>query len=427
MKITNITASEILDSRGNPTISATVFLEQGIQGTALVPAGASTGRHEAVELRDGDQKRYQGLGVLKALDNIVTKIKPILLGLNPEDQNEIDELMIKLDGTEDKSNLGANAILAVSLAVARAAANSLHQPLYEYLSRFNPDFKGQYIMPLPMMNVLNGGRHANWVTDIQEHLILPIGAPNFSEAVRMGAEIYHHLKEVLKEKGYSISVGDEGGFAPAVKNNEENFDLLTSAVQQAGYKLGSDVIFGIDAAANEFFTDGVYNLRRENKNYSSQELLSFYANLQKKYPIYSWEDVFAEDDWTGFQEFTAANSSVQVIGDDLYVTNLQRLERGIREKSTNSILIKLNQIGTLTETIAVVLLAKKQGLTTVVSHRSGETTDAFIADFAVALETGQIKTGSLARSERLVKYNRLMAISAELKDRATYFNWPFTI
>lgn len=427
MKISDISALEVLDSRGNPTVSATVFLDNGVNGTAMVPSGASTGSYEAVELRDNDVKRFNGLGVLKAINNITTKIKPALLGFNPENQKEIDDLMIKLDGTENKANLGANAILAVSLAVARAAANSLNIPLYKYLTKFNPDFTGSYEMPIPMMNVLNGGKHANWATDIQEYLILPIGAKSLAEAVKIGAEIYQQLKETLKNHDYNVMVGDEGGFAPAVKSNEEPFILLVEAVKAAGYQLGKDVIFGIDAAATEFYAAGVYTLKKENKIFKAQNLLNFYSGLQKKYQIYSWEDVFAEDDWAGWHDFSVAHPNHQVVGDDLYVTNIKRLERGIKDKTTNSILIKLNQIGTLSETIDAILLAKNQGLTAVISHRSGETEDTFIADLVVALGTGQIKTGAPARSERLAKYNRLMAIEAELKTRASYAHWPFTI
>jgi enolase len=427
MKIADIKALEILDSRGNPTVSATVILDNGVSGTALVPSGASTGSYEAVELRDGDKTRYQGLGVLTAVRNIEEKIKPALLGLNPEENEKIDALLIDLDGTPNKAKLGANAILAISLACARAAANGLGQPLYQYLTKFNPDFKGQYELPIPMLNILNGGKHANWATDIQEYLILPIGAKSIAEAIRIGAEIYQSLKKVIKEKGYSISVGDEGGFAPAVASNEEAFKLLTQAVEAAGYVLGQDIIFGIDAAATEFYSDGVYKLKKENKILNGSELSDFYRDLATRYPLYSYEDIFAEDDWDSFRDFTALhNNSAQIIGDDLYVTNVKRLERGIKEKSTNSILIKLNQIGTLSETIRAVLLARKNGLTAVISHRSGETEDAFIADLAVALGTGQIKTGAPARSERTAKYNRLMAIEAELGNQAHYAAWPFT-
>ena len=427
MKISEIKALEILDSRGNPTVSATVVLDNGATGTAMVPSGASTGRYEAVELRDQDPARYGGQGVLTAISNILNIIQPALLGQNPAEQEKIDELMIKLDGTPNKAKLGANAILAVSLAVARAAAAGLNQPLYKYLTKLNPDFSGQYTLPIPMMNVLNGGKHANWATDIQEYMILPVGAKNMAEAVRAGAEIYQSLKKVLKSKGYNITVGDEGGFAPAVKSNEETFVLLAEAVAAAGYKLGTDIIFGIDAAASEFYENGAYNLKKENKILSGPELSRFYQDLQQKYPIRSFEDIFAEDDWDNFRAFTAANPTVQVVGDDLYVTNVERLARGIKEKTTNSILIKLNQIGTLTETVRAILLARQNNLTSVISHRSGETEDAFIADLVVAMGTGQIKTGAPARSERTAKYNRLMIIADELKDQASYARWPLAI
>jgi enolase len=427
MKISEIKALEILDSRGNPTVAATVILDNGATGMALVPSGASTGRYEAVELRDQDPARYDGQGVLTAISNILNIIRPALVGLDPTEQEKIDELMIKLDGTPTKAKLGANAILAVSLAVARAASVGLNQPLYKYLTKLNPDFSGQYTLPIPMMNVLNGGKHANWATDIQEYMILPVGAKNMAEAVRAGAEIYQNLKKVLKNKGYSITVGDEGGFAPAVKSNEETFALLAQAVAAAGYKLGKDIIFGIDAAASEFYENGAYNLKKENKILSGPELSRFYQDLQQKYPIRSFEDIFAEDDWDNFRAFTAANPTVQVVGDDLYVTNVERLARGIKEKTTNSILIKLNQIGTLTETVRAILLARQNNLTSVISHRSGETEDAFIADLVVAMGTGQIKTGAPARSERTAKYNRLMIIADELKDQASYARWPLAI
>ena len=426
MKIKDITALEILDSRGNPTVSVTVTLNNGAIGTAMVPSGASTGSYEAVELRDNDTKRYNGLGVLTAIKNIKDKINPALIGLNPEDQEDIDDRMIKLDGTENKAKLGANAILAASLAVAKAAAAGLKMPLYEYLAKFNPDFNKEYIMPVPMMNVLNGGKHANWATDIQEYMILPIGAKTIAEAVRTCAEIYQTLKKVLKKRGHNITIGDEGGFAPAVASNEEAFVLLSEAVSEAGYTLGKDIIFGIDAAATEFFKDGSYHLHKENKVLSGAELINFYRDLQSKHPIYSFEDIFAEDDWNNFREFTALNDNkVQVVGDDLYVTNVERLEKGIETKASNSILIKLNQIGTLTETIKTILLAKRNGLTSVISHRSGETEDTFIADLVDAMGTGQIKTGAPARSERTAKYNRLIAIEAELGDKSSYAGFPF--
>jgi len=419
MKIKEIKALEILDSRGNPTVLATVILDNGQFGQASVPSGASTGRYEAVELRDGDKQRYSGQGVLLAIKNIEDKIAPALLGLNPIEQEQIDRVMIELDGTENKENLGANAMLAVSLAVARAAAVSNNQPLYHYLTKFNPDFSGLFQLPMPMMNVLNGGKHADWATDIQEYMIMPVGAKTVAEAIRMGAEIYQKLKIVLKERGYSIALGDEGGFAPAVSSNEETFSLLSEAVKLAGYDLGSEVVFAIDAAASEFYEDGVYVLKKEGKKLSGQELADFYTSLAVKYPIRSWEDVFSEDDWASFGNFTAQHPDVQVVGDDLYVTNVKRLEQGISQKSSNSILIKLNQIGTLTETVEAVLLARQHGLTSVISHRSGETEDTFIADLAVALGTGQIKTGAPARSERTAKYNRLLAIEAELGERST--------
>ncbi|MFA5886986.1 MAG: phosphopyruvate hydratase [Patescibacteria group bacterium] len=428
MKIKDISALEILDSRGNPTIAATIKLDNGVQGTAMVPSGASTGSHEAVELRDNDEKFYDGLGVQQAIKNITEKIKPALVGQEVEDQAMIDDIMIKLDATTNKAKLGANAILAVSLAAARAAANSLGLPLYQYLTKFDPNFSGHYYLPVPMMNVLNGGKHANWATDIQEYLILPVGAKTMAAAVRCGAEVYQSLKKILKSKSYSISVGDEGGFAPAVSNNEEAFILLVEAVRAAGYVLGRDIVFGIDAAATEFYSEGTYNLKKENKILSGAELATFYSELQAKYPIYSFEDIFAEDDWSSFQEFTAKfGQAVQIVGDDLYATSVERLERGIKDKATNSILIKLNQIGTLSETVAAILLARASNLTAVISHRSGETEDSFIADLVVALGTGQIKTGAPARSERTAKYNRLLEIAAALGEKASYATFPFSV
>lgn len=425
MKITAISALEILDSRGNPTVSARVILDNGASGQALVPSGASTGSYEAVELRDGDKSKYHGQGVLTALKNITEKIAPALIGCDVEDQQKIDEIMIALDGTENKAVLGANAMLAVSLAAARAAAAGLKQPLYQYLTKFNPDFSGKYFLPLPMMNVLNGGKHADWATDIQEYMILPVGAKSMAAGVRMCAEIYQSLKKVLKSKNYSISVGDEGGFAPAVGSNAEAFELLKAAVEQSGYKLGADIIFGIDAAATEFYADGKYHLKKENKILSSEELSGFYADLMSRYPIYSLEDIFAEDDWDGFHNFLKNNPGRQLVGDDLYVTNVKRLEKGIADNSSNSILIKLNQIGTLSETVAAILLARKNNLTAVISHRSGETEDAFIADLAAAMGTGQIKTGAPARAERTAKYNRLMEIEQELGAKSEFSSFPF--
>lgn len=426
MKIISIKALEILDSRGNPTVSARVFLENGFSGEAAVPSGASTGSYEAAELRDNDISRYHGAGVLKAIANIEDIIAPALIGLDASDQAGVDAAMIALDGTDNKAKLGANAILAVSLACSRAAASSLGLPLYQYLSKFNSEFTGKYFLPVPMMNVLNGGKHADWATDIQEYMILPVGAKSFAGAVRMCAEVYQSLKKILKSKNYNISVGDEGGFAPAFKDNEEPFLVLAEAAVAAGYGLGEELVFGIDAAATEFYQDGIYNLKKEGKQLSSNELIAFYQELSSRHPLVSFEDILAEDDWSGFQQFTASFAPLcQVVGDDLYVTNVTRLERGIKEKSSNSILIKLNQIGTITETVAAIELARKNGMTAVVSHRSGETEDTFIADFVVAMGTGQIKTGAPCRSERTAKYNRLLAIAAELGGQAEYYSFPF--
>lgn len=428
MKIENIKALEILDSRGNPTISVSLSLEGGACGKAAVPSGASTGRYEALELRDGDKERYQGKGVLKAIANVVEKILPAVKGKDFSGQEELDNFLIELDGSEDKSNLGANAILGVSLAFARAAAKHSNQPLYKYLSALNPEFNGKYVLPMPMMNVLNGGKHANWASDIQEYLILPVGAPNFKEAIRYGAEVYHALKKTLQESSYSTGVGDEGGFAPSWKNNEEPFQFLEKAVEKAAYKVGSDFLFGIDAAASEFYQDGSYDLKKEGEKLNSAQLIDFYKKLSASYPaIVSFEDTLAEDDWQGFKDFTAAFApDYQIVGDDLYVTNVKRLQRGIEEKSSNSILIKLNQIGTITETVAAINLARKNGMTCVVSHRSGETEDSFIADFTVAMGTGQIKTGAPGRSERTAKYNRLLEIASELGDQAEFASLPFS-
>ncbi len=426
MKISSVHAQEILDSRGNPTVECVTTLTDGAIGWAAVPSGASTGKYEAVELRDGDPKRYLGQGVLSAVENVNTKINDVVKGLDAAEQTILDKKMIEADATENKANFGANAILSVSLSAARAEAISEKKRLYEYLSKFNPDFDGTYIMPIPEMNVMNGGKHANWATDIQEYMLFPTGASSVVEAVRMNAEIYQNLKKILKTKGYALSVGDEGGFAPNVKSNEEPFQLMSEAIAKAGYELGKDVSFGIDPAASEFFKDGKYILNKEGKTITSDELADFFRNLSSKYPIISMEDIFAEDDWDGFKKFTQQdNGATQVVGDDLYVTNTKRLMQGIKNKTTNSILIKLNQIGTITETVDAILSARKVGMTSVVSHRSGETEDAFIADFVVAMGTGQIKTGAPARSERLAKYNQLMRIERELGEKATYARFPF--
>ncbi len=423
MKISSVKAQEILDSRGNPTIECVTTLEDGSQGWAGVPSGASTGKYEAVELRDGDVKRYAGLGVLKAVLNVNDFLSKVVIGLDASDQKLLDASMIEADGTENKSKLGANAILSISMSAAQAEAVAEKKPLYEYLTKLNPDFSGVYTMPVPEMNVMNGGKHGNWATDIQEYMLFPIGAPSLAEAVRMNAEIYMQIKKILKSKKYSIGVGDEGGFAPTFISNEEPFQIMSMAVANAGYTLGKDVSFGIDAAATEFFKDNKYTLNKEGKSVTSDELSSFLLSLSSKYPIISMEDIFAEDDWGAYQKFmTTSQGKIQIVGDDLYVTNVKRLQKGIEEKSTNSILIKLNQIGTVSETIDAVLLARKNGMTSIISHRSGETEDTFIADFVVALGTGQIKTGAPARSERTAKYNRLMRIERGLGSRAVYAN-----
>ncbi|OGK62079.1 phosphopyruvate hydratase [Candidatus Roizmanbacteria bacterium RIFOXYB2_FULL_38_10] len=426
MKIKSVRASEILDSRSNPTIECVTILEDGSTGWAAVPSGASTGKYEAVELRDGDKARYGGGGVLKAVSNVNEQINKAVVGLDAFDQRKLDNTMIELDGTENKASLGANAILSVSLSAAKAQAQSEKKPLYQYLSKFNPDHKGIFTMPIPEMNVMNGGKHGNWSTDIQEYMLFPIGAPSVVEAVRMNAEVYTQLKKLLKSKGYSIAVGDEGGFAPNFGSNEEPFQLMGDAVVKAGYILGKDICFGIDPAATEFYKEGKYVLNKEAKTVTSDELADFFRNLASKYPIISMEDIFAEDDWDGFKKYTEISQhKTQIVGDDLYVTNVKRLERGIKEKTTNSILIKLNQIGTISETVDAILMARQNGMTSVVSHRSGETEDAFIADFVVALGTGQIKTGAPARSERNAKYNQLMRIERELGEKAVYAKFPF--
>ena len=427
MKIKSLSAQEILDSRGFPTIECVTTLEDGSIGWAAVPSGASTGKYEAVELRDGDVKRFGGTGVLKAVKNVNTKILSAVKELDAEDHKKLDQTMIELDGTENKANLGANAILSVSLSVARAEAASEKKSLYQYLSKFNPDFNGTYIMPIPEMNVMNGGKHANWATDIQEYMLFPIGAPSVVEAIRMNAEVYASLKNIIKKKGHSITVGDEGGFAPSTtKNNEEPLELMSEAINSAGYELGKDICFGIDPAASEFFKDGKYQFKKEGRSLSSDELTEFYLSLWKKYPIVSMEDMFDQDDWEGFKKlYDKTQGKMQVMGDDLFVTNIKRLQKGIDQKTCNSILIKLNQIGTLTETVNAVLMARKAGMTAIVSHRSAETEDTFMADFVVAVGTGQIKTGAPARGERTAKYNRLMRIERELGNKAEFAKFPF--
>ncbi len=428
MKIKSLSAQEILDSRGNPTIECVTTLEDGATGWAAVPSGASTGKYEAVELRDGDPKRFLGAGVLKAVENVNTTIQSAVKGFDAEDQNKLDRAMIDLDGTENKAKLGANAILSVSLSVARAEAQHEKKPLYQYLSKFNPDFNGTFMMPLPMFNVYNGGKHGDWATDIQEYMLFPVGAKSVTEAIRMGVEVYHALKSILKTKGYSIAVGDEGGFAPSTtKSNEEPFQLMSESIERAGYIPGEDICFGIDPASSEFFKDGKYELKKEGLTLSTDELVEFYLKLWKKYPIISMEDMFSQDDWAGFKNlYQKTEGKLQVMGDDLFVTNIKRLQKGINEKTCNSILIKLNQIGTLSETVEAILLAKKAGMTAIVSHRSAETEDAFMSDFVVAMGTGQIKTGAPARGERTAKYNQLMRIERELGNKAQFAKFPFS-
>ncbi len=409
--IAAVRAMEILDSRGNPTIRVAIKLNDGCVAQASVPSGASTGENEALELRDGDKKRYGGKGVLKAVENVNKNIGPKLTGIEPSKQAEIDHLMLKLDGTPMKSKLGANAILGVSMAVARAAAQQAGLPLYQYLGGV-----GAVRIPVPMMNILNGGKHADNSVDFQEFMVMPIGAPSFAEALRYGAETFHALKKILSKKGHVTSVGDEGGFAPNLKSNDEACEVIIEAIQAAGYKPGKDIALALDPAASSFFENGVYNLSKSGQGKKdSAAMTQIYADWIEKYPIVSIEDGLAENDWDGFKEHTARlGGKIQIVGDDIYVTNTQFIERGIKEKSTNAVLIKLNQIGTVTETVEAIQMCHKAGWGYVISHRSGETEDAFIADFAVAMGGGQIKTGSACRSERIAKYNRLMEIEAEL-------------
>lgn len=414
--IVDIHAREILDSRGNPTVEVDVLLESGAFGRAAVPSGASTGIHEAVELRDGDKSRYSGKGVLKAVENVNTVIADAIIGMEAENQNEIDEAMIALDGTENKGKLGANAILGVSLAVAKAAAEEAGLPLYRYIGG-----TFAHVLPVPMMNILNGGKHADNPIDIQEFMIAPIGAKTMAEAVRMGAEVFHALKKELKSAGFNTNVGDEGGFAPELKTAEEALSYIVKAIESAGYKPGEDVRIAIDAASSEFYENGKYEMKGEGKSFTSAEIVEYYANLVEKFPIFSIEDGMAEDDWEGWKMLTdKLGSKIQLVGDDLFVTNPKRLAMGIEKGVANSILVKVNQIGTLTESLAAIELAHKNGYTAVVSHRSGETEDSTIADIVVATNAGQIKTGSLSRSDRIAKYNQLIRIEEELGDVATY-------
>ncbi|MGH7442422.1 MAG: phosphopyruvate hydratase [bacterium] len=419
--IRSVRAAEILDSRGNPTVKVYVDLDNGVRVAAAVPSGASTGENEAVELRDGDKKRYNGKGVLKAVANVNDKIAKELVGLDPAQQGKIDRLMIKMDGTEFKSVLGANAILGVSMAVARAAAESACLPLYAYLGG-----TGGTRLPVPMMNILNGGVHADNSVDFQEFMVMPIGAPTFAEALRYGAETFHALKGILHKKKYATSVGDEGGFAPDLKSNEEACEVILEAIAAAGYKPGKDIALAMDPASSSFYENGAYDLAKSGKGKkTSAEMLALYGEWVSKYPFVSIEDGLAENDWTGFAAQTKAmGDKIQIVGDDLFVTNAKYVARGIKEKSANAVLIKLNQIGTVTETIETIALCRKAGWNYVISHRSGETEDAFMADFAVAMAGGQIKTGSACRSERIAKYNRLLEIERELGTAAVFSN-PF--
>jgi enolase len=423
-RIAEVFARQILDSRGNPTIEAEVYTENGAFGRAAVPSGASTGTHEAVELRDNDKKRFLGKGVLKAVLNVNKTISEEIKGMQVTEQSEIDETMIQLDGTENKSKLGANAILAVSMAVAKAAAQETGQPLFRYLGGVSA-----HVLPIPLMNILNGGAHADNKIDFQEFMIMPVGAETFGDALRMGTEIYHNLKQVIHTKGYSTNVGDEGGFAPNLKSNEEAIELVLKGIEKAGFKPGDDVFIALDPAASEFYDvkEKVYKFESNGKKYSSSEMVSYWKNWVKKYPIISIEDGLAEDDWDGWAKMTAElGGSIQIVGDDLFVTNTRRLAKGITSNVANSILIKLNQIGTITETIETIQMATKYGYTSVISHRSGETEDTTIADLVVAMNTGQIKTGAAARTDRICKYNQLLRIEGILGASASYLGKNFS-
>lgn len=414
--IVDIRAREVLDSRGNPTLEADVVLASGVVGSAMVPSGASTGEREAIELRDGDKTRYLGKGVLNAINNVKTEIRDAIVGMDVADQSGIDNKMIALDGTDTKARLGANALLAVSMAAAHAAAKEAGQPLYRHLNK-----SGEFIMPVPMMNIINGGSHADNSVDLQEFMILPVGAPTFREAIRYGAEVFHSLSKVLKSKGLATTVGDEGGFAPNLSSNEEAISVILQAIEQAGYMPGRDIYLGLDAAASEYYADGIYDLASEGKTYSSAQMADFFVDWVDRYPIISIEDGFDENDWDGWKLITEKlGGRIQLVGDDLFVTNPKILQKGIERNIANSILIKVNQIGTLTETFAAVDMAHKASYTAVMSHRSGETEDVTIADLAVATGTGQIKTGSLSRSDRVAKYNRLMKIEEELGGLSRY-------
>lgn len=418
-KIKQIKAREILDSRGNPTVEVDVILDNGLVGRAAVPSGASTGTSEALELRDKDSSRYLGKGVKKAIENIEKIIAPEIIGQDSQEQKKIDRIMLTLDGTENKSKLGANAILAVSLACARISSLSEKLSLYEYLRRCYQLPITSYQLPIPLMNILNGGKHADNNLEFQELMIIPKGAESFSQALQIGTEVFHHLKKILKEKKYSTGVGDEGGFAPNLNSHEEGLELIIQAIRSAGYSPGKDVYLGIDAAASEFCSDGLYSFGGEKIN--GREMITIYEKIRDKYPLIYLEDGLAEDDWSNWKHLTTTlGGKIKIVGDDLFVTNLKRLERGVKENIANAILIKPNQIGTLSETVAVIEYAQENGYTTVISHRSGETEDTFIADLAVAFNCGWIKTGSLSRSERLAKYNQLLRIEEELSKEAKF-------
>ncbi|MDQ0126051.1 enolase [Pseudomonas lini] len=419
-KIVDIKGREVLDSRGNPTVEADVLLDNGIIGSACAPSGASTGSREALELRDGDKSRYLGKGVLKAVANINGPIRDLLKGADPSDQKALDHAMIKLDGTDNKGSLGANAILAVSLAAAKAAAQDQDLPLYAHIANLNGT-PGVYSMPVPMMNIINGGEHADNNVDIQEFMVQPVGAKSFSEGLRMGTEIFHHLKAVLKARGLSTAVGDEGGFAPNLASNEDALKVISEAVANAGYKLGTDVTLALDCAASEFYEDGKYNLSGEGQVFTAEGFADYLKGLTERYPIISIEDGLDESDWAGWKILTdKIGEKIQLVGDDLFVTNTKILKEGIDKKIANSILIKFNQIGTLTETLEAIQMAKAAGYTAVISHRSGETEDSTIADLAVGTSAGQIKTGSLCRSDRVSKYNQLLRIEEQLNGKAKY-------
>jgi enolase len=415
--ISKVQGREVLDSRGNPTVEAEVTLANGAKGSAIVPSGASTGEHEAVELRDGDKKRFLGKGVLKAVENVDTKIAKALAGMDAADQRALDQKMIELDGTGNKSRLGANAVLAVSMAAARAAAASSKQPLYQYLGGAEAN-----LLPVPMMNILNGGAHADNNVDFQEFMVMPVGATSFSEALRWGVEVFHTLKGVLKKRGYNTAVGDEGGFAPSVKSNVEAIEVVLEAIQQAGYKPGKDIAIALDPAASEFYQDGKYVFKKSDKSTkSSDEMVRLWAKWVKDYPIVSLEDGLSEEDWDGWQNLTKElGREIQLVGDDIFVTNIEFLQKGIDQHVANSILIKVNQIGTVSETLDAIDLARRNGYTSVISHRSGETEDTFIADLAVATGAGQIKTGSASRTDRIAKYNQLLRIEEELGGAARF-------